>query len=164
MALELWTRPKLLISILNYINSLATVVYTTSFPRRFSLATGRYFKHHVRYTASDSSVCSWNNANSRSHNKTENTARRDMRIKAVKRFQCILWCQTSNKRRRRMRRVKQHHKSDCCFYSTHLALTQPGYVLAQARTLYVSKTNGRDITVSSYLPLVTSRFASDLFS
>lgn len=30
MVFELWTRPKLLISILNYINSLEAVVYTTN--------------------------------------------------------------------------------------------------------------------------------------
>lgn len=163
MALELWTRTKLLISVLNYINSLATVVYTTSFLQRFPsqrvvtlnlmLNTRWAIRRCVRETTP-----------TLAQTRKLRTQPVDMRIKAVKRFQCILWCQTSNKRRRRMRRVKQHHKSDCCFLQHTSHINTAWLRVGASENTICFQTNGRDITVSFYLSLVTSHFASDLFS
>lgn len=94
MVFELRTRPKLIISILNYINSSQTVVYTTTFTFFFLfLATLDGFEF----------------TNCRC-------------VGATSQFVCANKERQSNKRRR-MRGVKQqHHKPDCCrFYNTQLS-------------------------------------------
>lgn len=121
MVFELWTRPKLLISILNYINSLETVVqqYTKTFTAYFGC-----FKFHFHR------LCS---SNFPTHSQCCRVRKQEKAACA-----CILWCQASNKRRR-MRGVKQHHKPDCCF----LQHTSQGATSWCERRRYIHETNGK---------------------
>lgn len=132
MVFELWTRPKLLISILNYINSLEAVVYTTN---------SAFF---VVFTLNF--IC--NAFCPRAVGSIGGNLKEMFRVR-IRRDPLGCVCLVGMPKNKQQE-AKSKLRLFSCFTSHTLA--RPGYELAQARQPHVPETNGRKSTSSRLAP------------
>lgn len=155
MVFATWTRPKLLISILNYINSLETVVYTQQLLRvqqRFDIIfcfSTRKVTLKISFSAVAAVVLV------RRRFSIPNTIP-PCANKAGDRLN-VFYDAKQATRGRRMRGVKQHHK-------TRLAAAFLQHTSARTRRLHHHETNGREITLARSLPFAHYFSASPLLT